>query len=203
MNLYVLFDKMRSQFYKYPLAIKLNIPLMPIFMVLSTHPLGATSNSSPRLQKKRKTNDSMHWHYGFSPVMNSCHIIYISVSKTSQMKIFFRKRMKSNVSSICPRHLFCSFPLYWIYEVVMLLIVITFTEPGNHPQSLHSKLFQRILYSDSKQNTYKIICIFDYLGMQCVLKKSLVVCLNGIYSVIVKTLNNMLWTKRSNRSFLS
>lgn len=52
-KLYVLFDKMRSQFYKYPLAIKLNIPLMPIFMVLSTHPLGATSNSSPRLQKKR------------------------------------------------------------------------------------------------------------------------------------------------------
>lgn len=99
MNLYVLFDKMRSQFYKYPLAIKLNIPLMPIFMVLSTHPLGATSNSSPRLQKKkRKTNDSMHWHYGFSPVMNSSHIIYISVSKTSQMEIVFRKRMKSNVS---------------------------------------------------------------------------------------------------------
>lgn len=53
MKLYVLFDKMRSQFYKYPLAIKLNIPLMPIFMVLSTHPFGATSNSSPRLQKKR------------------------------------------------------------------------------------------------------------------------------------------------------
>lgn len=174
---------MRSQFYKYPLAIKLNIPLMPIFMVLSTHPLGATSNSSPRLQKKRKTNDSMYWHYGFSPVMNSCHIIYISVSKTSQMKIFFRKRMKSNVSRVCPRHLFCSFSLYCIYEVVMLLIVITFTEPGNHPQSL---------YSDSKQNTYKIIRIFDYLGMQCVLKKSLVDCLNGNYSVIVKTLNNML-----------
>lgn len=145
----------------------------------------------------------MHWHYGFSPVMNSCHIIYISVSKTSQMKIFFRKRMKSNVSRVCLRHLFCSFSLYWIYEVVMLLIVITFTEPGNHPQSLHSKLFQRILYSDSKQNTYKIIRIFDYLGMQCVLKKSLVDCLNGNYSVIFKTLNNMLWTKRSNLSFLS
>lgn len=192
MKLNVLFDKMRSQVYKYPLAIKLNIPLMPIFMVLSTHPLGATSNSSPRLQKKRKTNDSMHWHYGFYPVMNSCHIIYISVSKTSQMKIFFRKRMKSNVSRVCPRHLFCSFSLYCIYEVVMLLIVITFTEPGNHPQSLHSKLFQRILYSDSKKNTYKIIRIFDYLGMQCVLKKSLVDCLNGNYSVIFKTLNNML-----------
>lgn len=143
----------------------------------------------------------MHWHYGFSPVMNSCHIIYISVSKTSQMKIFFRKRMKSNVSRVCLRHLFCSFSLYCIYEVVMLLIVITFTEPGNHPQSLHSKLFQRILYSDSKQNTYKIIRIFDYLGMQCVLKKSLVDCLNGNYSVIFKTLNNMLWTKRLNRSF--
>lgn len=109
----------------------------------------------PAYKKKRKTNDSMHWHYGFSPVMNSCHIIYISVSKTSQMKIFFRKRMKSNVSRVCPRHLFCSFSLYCIYEVVMLLIVITFTEPGNHPQSLHSKLFQRILYSDSKQHTHK------------------------------------------------
>lgn len=192
MKLNVLFDKMRSQFYKYPLAIKLNIPLMPIFMVLSTHPFGATSNSSPRLQKKRKTNDSMYWHYGFSPVMNSCHIIYISVSKTSQMKIFFRKRMKSNVSRVCPRHLFCSFSLYCIYEVVMLLIVITFTEPGNHPQYLHSKPFQRILYSDSKQHTHKIMCIFDYLVMQCVLKKILVDCLNGNYSVIVKTLNNML-----------
>lgn len=92
MKLYVLFEKMRSQFYKYPLAIKLNIPLMPIFMVLSTHPLGATSNSSPRLQKKEIDK----WQHALALWFLSCdeflsHNLYFSFKNISNENFLSEK----------------------------------------------------------------------------------------------------------------